>query len=157
MKSLLAAGASTTFLDNCNNNALMIWVDQACPPENSQLFKEISGIILSSQPDLSQRNDDGRTVWHILAAYKDGRKMMDILETHKFPAESVRSSIGLLDNQGLTPLHVAASEGHGKMMRALIDSGSETTRKTPKGKVSYIWQQQHWVSRVSRVWLSRSQ
>jgi len=134
MKSLLAAGASTTFLDNCNNNVLMIWVDQSYPPEKIQLFKEISEILLSSQPDLSQRNDDGRTVWHILAANTYGSKMMDILESDKLSDESVRSSIGLLDNQGWTPLHVAASKGHGKMMRALIDSGSETTQRTPEGK-----------------------
>lgn len=134
MKSLLAAGASMTFLDNCNNNCLMIWVDQICTLAGTCTLEEIAGIILSSQPDLSQRNVDGRTVWHILAASVDGHDMMDILETDTLRDEDLRLSINLRDNQGLTPLHVAASKGRGEMMQALIDLGSEITQRTPKGK-----------------------
>lgn len=139
LEMLLASGARLTDIDEEKSNVLMCWTNDHCPHgDQAKILGDALSLLASSQTNPPLRDKKGRSLWHILAANSDGHHLVEMLKA-TVVYEGMQDCVEVFDEAGLTPLHVAVSNGHDKIMHILMDHGSRPTSRLRAAELSYTW------------------
>lgn len=138
---LLAHGLDPSLVDNCGNNILH---ELAMQPNNHEYYGGETRVGLWKQllplgMNLYQRNSIGRTPLHILCCGKqrfNTSKPSALLPVDFVISEMKESgvmTVDVVDNAGITPLHLAATISD-IYTQKLLDAGADPTRATIEGR-----------------------
>ncbi|KAI0516756.1 ankyrin repeat-containing domain protein [Xylaria bambusicola] len=138
---LLARGLNSSAVDNHGNNLLH---ELAKRRENHDEYYahaiiELWKHLLSLGLSLSQRNYNGRTPLHILCCsssrlhvYRSSRMLAIDFVIQKMKSSGAMS-VDVVDNAGITPLHLACTNS-GSYVQKLLDAGANPTLTTLEGR-----------------------
>jgi len=86
----------------------------------------VSYILQSGNVNLSTTDEDGNTFLHFAAIYENNGRIARELIDHGINIDSV-------NNEGQTPLHVAASKGNNEVVKILVSLGADINAKDTDG------------------------
>jgi ankyrin repeat protein len=143
LEFLLARGLDPSAVDNYGNNLLHELAMRSCNYDfyGHQAMVGVWKQLLSLGLDLSQRNYTGRTPLHILCCSQIQFKTFkpSVMLPIDFVISEMKTSGGMtvdvVDNAGITPLHLAATIS-GIYAQKLLDAGADPTRATMEGRTS---------------------
>ncbi|RWA09204.1 hypothetical protein EKO27_g5912 [Xylaria grammica] len=122
----LARGFDSSVTDHHGNN-LLHELAMRSRDYDRDLWKKLLALGL----DLSQRNYAGRTPLHIICSAKSTLDCIDFVISEMKNAGA--SSVDVVDNAGITPLHLASTVS-GSYVQKLLDAGADPTRATYEGR-----------------------
>ena len=98
-------------------------------------FGKLLKLLIDNGGEANQLNNSGKTVLKIAEKYKNLHQAASENNIDWIQALiAAKANINEKDQTGMTPLHIAAQSGFGKLLKLLIDNGGEANQLNNSGK-----------------------